>query len=146
MVTDWDMPNFPSHSSPAENLALAPATLRLVPPRYAVRRYQAQHKPSSKLPWVAARVTTLSQRVRPDTAQVIASFAAIAAPEVEPSDLARLLEQSQEGRLLDHKENAHFIRSANWQQLDSISPHWKALLLYLQTNEHGEEKDAGPWA
>jgi len=48
--------------------------------------------------------------------------------------------------LLDYQQNAHFIRPANWQQLDSISPHWKALLLYLQTNEHGEEKDAGPWA
>lgn len=31
MVTDWGMPNFPSNSSPAENLALPLATVRLVP-------------------------------------------------------------------------------------------------------------------
>lgn len=110
----------------------------------AVRRYQAQHRSPTKLGCVAATVTTLSPRARPDTVGVVASVAAVATPISEPIDLARLIEQLQEeGALLQHNENALLIRPAHWGQLDSISPQWKALLLFLQTAAHGEEDDAG---
>lgn len=110
----------------------------------AVRRYQSQHRSSIELQCVAATVTILSPRTTPDTARVVASVAAVAAPTLEPIDLTRLIEQLQEeGALLQHSENALLIRPAHWGQLDSISRHWNALLLFLQTAAHGEEDGAG---
>lgn len=95
----------------------------------AVRRYRAQHRSPTKLRHVAATATTLSPRANPDAAGVVAG---VAAPTSESIDLARLIEQLQEdGALLQHSENALLIRAAHWGQLDSVSAHWKALLLHL---------------
>ncbi|WP_081735809.1 MULTISPECIES: hypothetical protein [unclassified Pseudomonas] len=110
----------------------------------AVRRYRAQHRSPTELRCVAATATTLSPRANPDAAGVVASVAAVAAPTSESIDLARLIEQLQEeGASLQHSENALLIRPAHWGQLDSIGPHWKALLSLLQTNDQGEDNGAG---
>lgn len=110
----------------------------------AVRRYQAQHRSSSELRSVAATITDLSPPAKPDAAGVVASVAAVAAPTSESIDLARLIEQLQgAGALLQHSENALLIRPTHWGQMDSISAHWKALLLLLQTNDQGEDNGAG---
>ena len=110
----------------------------------AVRRYRAQHRSPTELRRVAATATTLSPRANPDAAGVVASVAAVAAPTSESIDLTRLIEQLQEeGALLQRSENALLIRPAHWGQLDTIGPHWKALLLLLQTNDQGEDNGAG---
>ena len=110
----------------------------------AVRRYRAQHRSPTELRYVAATATTLSPRAHPDAAGVVASVAAVAAPTSESTDPARLIEQLQEeGALLQRSENALLIRPAHWGQLDTIGPHWKALLLLLQTNDQGEDNGAG---
>ena len=110
----------------------------------AVRRYRAQHRLPSELSCVAATATTLSPRTNPDAVGVVASVAAGATPTSESIDLARLIEQLQgEGALLQHSDNALLIRPAHWGQLDSVSAHWKALLLHLQTNDQGEDNGAG---
>lgn len=110
----------------------------------AVRRYRAQHHSPTELRCVATSVTTLPPRANPGTAGVVASVAAVAAPTSESIDLARLIEQLQEdGALLQHSENALLIRPAHWGQLDTIGPHWKALLLHLQTDDQGEDNGAG---
>lgn len=58
--------------------------------------------------------------------------------------LALLIEQlREEGALLQHQENTLLIRPTHWQQVDRLSPHWKALLLFLQTNENGEDNGSG---
>ncbi|MBA1198248.1 hypothetical protein G7011_14120 [Pseudomonas plecoglossicida] len=109
----------------------------------AVRRYRAQHCSPTELRRVAATVTALSPRANPDTAGVVASVAAVATPTSESTDLARLIEQLQEeGALLQRSENALLIRPAHWGQLDTIAPHWKALLL-LQTNDQGKDNGTG---
>ncbi|MFB4402123.1 hypothetical protein [Pseudomonas inefficax] len=106
----------------------------------AVRRYQAQHRSSTELRRVAATVTTLSPPAKSDAAGVVASVAAVAAPTSESIDLARLIEQlQQEGASLQHSENALLVRPAHWGQLDSVSAHWKALLLLLKTKAQGED-------
>lgn len=110
----------------------------------AVRHYQAQHRSSSELRSVAATVTTLSPPAKRYAMRVVASVAAVARTTSEFIDLAKLIEQLREkGALLQHSENALFIRPAHWGQLDSIGKHWKALLLHLQTNDHGEDNGAG---
>lgn len=110
----------------------------------AVRRYQAQHRSPRELRYVAATVTTLSPRASPDMTGVVASVAAVAPPTSESIDLAQLIEQLQEeGALLLHSESALLIRPTHWAQLDNVSPHWKALLLHLQTNDQGEKNGAG---
>lgn len=106
----------------------------------AVRRYQAQHRPQPE----SRRVATLSPRARPETTRVVATVAAVATPPLEPTNIALLLEQlREEGALLLHHENALLIRPAHWQQVDRLSPHWKALLLFLQTNEYGDDDGSG---
>lgn len=106
----------------------------------AVRRYQAQHQPPPELLCVAASVATLSPRSRPETTRVVATVAAVATPPLEPTNIALLLEQlREEGALLQHHENALLIRPTHWRQMDRLSPHWKALLLFLQTNENGDD-------
>ena len=102
----------------------------------AVRRYQAQHQ----APPESRPVATLSPRARPATTRVVATVAAVATPPQEPTHLALLIEQlREEGALLQHQENALLIRPTHWQQVDRLSPHWKALLLFLQTNENGDD-------
>ncbi|PYB83628.1 hypothetical protein [Pseudomonas fulva] len=110
----------------------------------AMRRYQAQYRSSTELRLVAATVTPLSPRAKRHATGVVASVAAVATTTSELIDLAQLIEQLQEeGALLQHTENALFIRPAHWGQLDSVSAHWKALLLHLQTNGQGEDNGAG---
>ncbi|MGX9759018.1 hypothetical protein [Pseudomonas shahriarae] len=106
----------------------------------AVRRYRAQHQaqPESRC------VATVSPRARPGTTRVVATVAAVATPPLEPANLALLIEQlREEGALLQHHENALLIRPTHWQQVDRLSPHWKALLLFLQTNENGDDDGLG---
>ena len=110
----------------------------------AVRRFRAQHRSPTELQRVAASLTTLSPPTKRDAAGVVASVAAVASTTSEPIDLVQLIEQLQEeGALLQHSENALLIRPAHWGQLDSIGPHWKALLLLLQTNDQVEDNGAG---
>lgn len=109
-----------------------------------MRRYRAQHCLPTELRSVAATATTLSPRANPDAARDVASVAAVATPTSESIDLARLIEQLQEeGASLQRSENALLIRPAHWGQLDSIGPHWKALLLLLQTNDQGKDNGTG---
>ena len=106
----------------------------------AVRRYQAQHQTRPALRSVAA----LSPCFRAATTRVVATVAAVATPPLEPANLALLIEQlREEGALLQHQENALLIRPTHWQQVDRISPHWKALLRFLQTNENGDDDGTG---
>lgn len=110
----------------------------------AVRCYQAQHQSQSKTRRVAASVATLSPRARPGMARVIATVAAVATPPLAPADIALLIEQlREEGALLQHHENDLLIRPTDWQQVDRLSPHWKALLLFLQDNESGDDDGSG---
>ncbi|BBP61588.1 hypothetical protein [Pseudomonas sp. St316] len=110
----------------------------------AVRRYQAQHRSQLESRRVAASVATLSPRSRPETTRIVATVAGVATPPLEPTNLALLIEQlREEGALLQHHENALLIRPTHWQQVDRLSPHWKALLLFLQTNENGDDDGPG---
>jgi hypothetical protein len=113
----------------------------------AVRRYQAQLQSQPESRRVAASVATPSPRARPETTRVVATVAAVAAvatPPQEPTNLAQLIEQlREEGALLQHHENALLIRPTHWQQVDRLSPHWKALLRFLQTNEKGDDDGSG---
>ncbi|MBM3108862.1 hypothetical protein IIE18_27460 [Pseudomonas sp. V1] len=110
----------------------------------AVRCYQAQHQSQSETRRVAASVATLSPRARPATTRVVATVAAVATPPLGLADIALLIEQlREEGALLQHQENALLIRPTHWRQMDRLSPHWKALLLYLQNNENGDDDGSG---
>jgi len=110
----------------------------------AVRRYQAQHQSPPESRRVAASVATLSPRPWPETTQVVATVAAVAPTPQEPTNLALLIEQlREEGALLQHQENALLIRPTHWQQVDRLSPHWKTLLLFLQTNKNGDDDGLG---
>jgi len=110
----------------------------------AVRRYQAQHQSPPDSRHVAASVATLSPRARPETTRVVATVAAVATRPLAPANLALLIKQlREEGALLQHQENTLLIRPTHWQQVDRLSPHWKALLLFLQTNENGDDDGSG---
>lgn len=110
----------------------------------AVRRYQAQHQPPLESRRVAASVATLSPRPRPEATRVVATVAAVATPPLTHANLAHLIEQlREEGALLQHHKNTLLIRPTHWQQVDRLSPHWKALLLFLQSNENGDDDGTG---
>ncbi|WP_194792272.1 hypothetical protein [Pseudomonas sp. UFMG81] len=110
----------------------------------AVRRYQAQHQPPQESRRVAASVATLSPRPRSETTRVVATVAAVATSPTDPAYIVLLIEQlREEGALLQHQENSLLIRPTHWQQVDRLSPHWKALLLFLQTNENGDDDGLG---
>jgi hypothetical protein len=110
----------------------------------AVRRHRAQHQPQPELRCVAASVATLSPRARPETTRVVATVAAVATPPIDPANLALLIEQlREEGALLQHQENTLLIRPTHWRQMDRLSPHWKALLCFLQDNENGDDDGLG---
>lgn len=110
----------------------------------AVRRYQAQHRLQPESRRVAASVASLSPRARPKTTLVVATVAAVATPPLEPADIALLIAQLREqGAHLQHQKNALLIRPTHWQQLDRLSPYWKALLLFLQTHENGDDHGLG---
>ena len=110
----------------------------------AVRRYQAQHRLQPESRPVAASVASLSPRARPETTQVVATVTTVATPALEPAQIALLITQLREqGAHLQHQGNALLIRPTHWQQLDRLSPYWKALLLFLQTNENGDDHGLG---
>lgn len=110
----------------------------------AVRRYQSQHQPPQESRRVAASVATLLPRPRPETTRVVATVAAVATPPLTSANLALLIEQlREEGALLQHQENTLLIRPRHWQQVDRLSPHWKALLLFLQTHEKDKDDGSG---
>ena len=110
----------------------------------AVRCYQAQHQSQSETRRVAASVATLSPHARPGVTWVVATVAAVATPPLAPADIALLIEQlREEGALLQHHGNSLLIRPTHWQQLARLSPHWKALLLFLQTTENGDDDGSG---
>lgn len=110
----------------------------------AVRRYQARQQTQPESRRVVASVATLSPRARPETTRVVATVAAVATPPLAPANLALLIEQlREEGALLQHNEKTLLIRPTHWQQVDRLSPHWKALLLFLQTNENGDDDGLG---
>lgn len=113
----------------------------------AVRRYQAQHQPQPESQRVATSVATLSPRPKPETTRVVATVATVAAvatPPLDPAYLVLLIEQlREEGALLQHHENTLLIRPTHWQQVDRLSLHWKALLLFLQKNEDGDDDVLG---
>ncbi|MGF6515818.1 hypothetical protein ABH912_003284 [Pseudomonas sp. BT76 TE3572] len=110
----------------------------------AVRRYQAQHQPPQESRCVAASVATLSPRPRPETKRVVATVAAVATPPMDPAYIVLLIEQlREEGAMLQHQENALLFRPTHWQQVERLSPHWKALLLFLQINENGDDDGLG---
>ncbi|HUE90704.1 hypothetical protein [Pseudomonas sp.] len=110
----------------------------------AVRRYQAQHRSQPEPRPVAAAVATLSPRARPETARVVATVTAVATPPLEPAHIALLIAQLREqGAHLQHQANALLIRPTHWQQASRLSSHWKALLLFLQTHENGDDHGLG---
>jgi hypothetical protein len=110
----------------------------------AVRCYQAQHQLQPETRRVAASIATLSPRARSGMSRVVATVAAITTPPLNSANIALLIEQlREEGALLEHQENALLIRPTHWQQVDRLSPHWKALLLFLQTNENGDDDGSG---
>ena len=110
----------------------------------AVRRYLAQHQLQPESRRVAASVASLSPRARPETTRVVATVAAVATSPLEPTHIALRIEQlREEGALLQHQENTLLVRPTHWQQVDRLSPHWKALLLFLQTNENGDDDGTG---
>ena len=110
----------------------------------AVRRYQAQHRSQPESRHVAAAVATLSPHARPEKTRVVATVTAVATPPLEPAHIALLIAQLREqGAQLQHQENALLIRPTHWQQVDRLSPHWKALLLFLQANENGDDDGLG---
>ncbi|UVM39535.1 hypothetical protein LOY28_03610 [Pseudomonas sp. B21-017] len=110
----------------------------------AVRCYQAQHQSQPESRRVATSIATLSPRARPEMSRVVATVAAVATPPLDPANIALLIEQlREEGALLKHQENSLLIRPTDWKQVDRLSPHWKALLLFLQTNENGDDDGSG---
>ena len=90
---------------------------------------------------VASSIASLSPRARPETTRVVAT---VATAPLEPARIALLIAQlREEGAQLEDQENALLIRPSHWQQLDRLSPYWKALLLFLQTNENGDDHGLG---
>lgn len=64
----------------------------------------------------------------------------VATPLLELINLALLIKQlREEGALLQHQENTLLIRPTHWQQVDRLGPHWKAVLLVLQTNDNVDQ-------
>ena len=110
----------------------------------AVRRHQAQHQTQPAGRSVATAVAVLAPRAKPATVGIVATVAAVATPLLYPVDMARLIEQLRtEGARLQHHENALLFRPTHWQQVHRLSPHWKAVLRFLQQHESGEADGAG---
>ncbi|MBI6632488.1 hypothetical protein YA0871_07440 [Pseudomonas paralactis] len=109
----------------------------------AVRLYQAQ-KSSPGSASVATSVTTLSPRAGLGTTAAVATVASVTTPPIEPTDLPRLIEQlREEGALVHLHEKALMFRPVHWHQVARFSPHWKAVLLFLQAKEIGDDNGSG---
>lgn len=104
----------------------------------AVRRFQSKNKTLPVLRCVATSVAKLSPDANRDIPQVVASVAAVATSSSDPVDIKLLIQQMRnDGVVLRHHGNTLHIRPRHWHQLDQISGYWKAMLLFLQTNENG---------
>lgn len=102
----------------------------------AVRRFQSKNQ-TPVLRCVATSVTKLSPDANRDIAQVVASVAAVAKSSSDPVDIKLLIQQlRKDGVVLHHHENTLHIRPSHWHQFDQINASWKAMLLFLQTNEN----------
>lgn len=104
----------------------------------AVRRFQSKNQTPPVLRCVATSVAKLSPDANRDIPQIVASVAAVATSSSDPVDIKLLIQQMRnDGVVLHHHENTLHIRPRHWHQLDQISGYWKAMLLFLQTNENG---------
>ncbi|WP_225137498.1 hypothetical protein [Pseudomonas putida] len=104
----------------------------------AVRRFQSKNQTPPALRCVATSVAKLSPDANRGIPQVVASVAAVATSSSDPFDIKLLIQQlRKDGVMLHHHENTLHIRPRHWHQLDQISGYWKAMLLFLQTNENG---------
>nr|WP_269154737.1 hypothetical protein [Pseudomonas bijieensis] len=100
----------------------------------AVRRFHSKNQ----TPPVLRCVANLSPDANLGIPQVVASVAAVATSNSDSVDIKLLIQQLRnDGVVLRHHENTLHIRPKHWHQLDQISGSWKAMLLFLQTNENG---------
>ncbi|WP_447889944.1 hypothetical protein [Pseudomonas hormoni] len=104
----------------------------------AVRRFQSKNQTHPVLRCVATSVAKLSQDANRGIPQVVASVAAVATSSSDPVDIKLLIQQlHNDGVELRHHENTLHIRPRHSHQLEQINGCWKAMLLFLQTNENG---------
>jgi hypothetical protein len=102
----------------------------------AVRRFQSKNQMRPVLRCVATSVAKLSPDANHGIPQVVASVAAVATSNSDRVDIKLLIQQLRNGGVvLHHHENTLHIRPRHWHQLEQINGHWKAMLLFLQTNE-----------
>lgn len=103
----------------------------------AVRRFHSKNRTPPVLRCVATSVANLSPDANCGIPQVVASVAAVATSNSDRVDIKLLIQQLRnDGVVLHHHENTLHIRPRHWHQLDQINGHWKAMLLFLQTNEN----------
>jgi hypothetical protein len=104
----------------------------------AVRRFQSKNQTLPVLRCVAKSVVNLSPDANRGIPPTVASVAAVATPSSKPVDIKLLIQQLRNDRVeLLHHENTLHIRPRHWHQVEQINGHWKAMLLFLQTNENG---------
>ncbi|WP_460160355.1 hypothetical protein [Pseudomonas sp. S2_B10] len=107
----------------------------------AVRRFHSKNRTPPVLRCVATSVANLSPDANRGIPQVVASVAAVAAVAASNSDrvdIKLLIQQLRnDGVVLHLHENTLHIRPRHWHQLEQINGCWKAVLLFLQTNENG---------
>lgn len=104
----------------------------------AVRRFHSKNRTPPVLRCVATSVANLSPDANRGIPQVVASVAAVATFNSDRVDIKLLIQQLRnDGVVLHHHENTLHIRPRHWHQMEQISGHWKAMLLFLQTNENG---------
>lgn len=103
----------------------------------AVRRFHSKNRTPPVLRCVATSVANLSPDANRGIPQVVASVAAVATFNSDRVDIKLLIQQLRnDGVVLHHDENTLHIRPRHWHQLDQINGYWKAMLLFLQTNEN----------
>jgi hypothetical protein len=104
----------------------------------AVRRFQSKNQMRPVLRCVATSVAKLSPDANHGIPQVVASVAAVATSNPDRVDIKLLIQQLRnDGVVLHHHENTLHIRPRHWHQMEQINGCWKAVLLFLQTNENG---------
>lgn len=110
----------------------------------AVRRRQAGQSKSVDLEGVAATVTILSPRPLPGATGAVASVAAVATPPTKPANIARMIEDLRQTGASLHIDGWSLVfRPSDWLQLEGVSPHWEAILLFLKTTKYGDRHGAG---
>lgn len=110
----------------------------------AVRRHQAGQPKPVGFQGVAATITMLSPQKTPDAADAVASVAAVAASQTGSANIPQLVENLRQARALLNNDGRKLIFCpSQWAQLESVSAHWKAILIFLQTTEHGDGHRSG---